>query len=160
MVSCLIYLISAAHMWGMQWRENLFIQASGPCRLRAIPCCRAQSMWSICTSLSKAAAGKIELGKFSRFSTAHRVCIYVLRWERIKPRTGRAGKKNLSILDRNSIQSDGRSFQFPDDEDSKMGWFLGWMRSSSKRFLDWPYGPYMAKVFISIWDMPKSKMRF
>ena len=92
--------------------------------------------------------------------TPRRVCIYVLRWERIKPRTGRAGKKNLSILDRNSIQSDGRSFQFPDDEDSKMGWFLGWMRSSSKWFLDWPYGPYMAKVFISIWDMPKSKMRF
>jgi hypothetical protein len=37
-----------------------------------------------------------------------------------------------------------------------MGWFVGWRCSSSKRFLDWPYGPYMAKVFISIWDMPKS----
>ena len=81
--------------------------------------------------------GKIELGKFSRFNSAlHTGCASTFCGEKGSSQEPGELGKILSILDRNSIQSDGRSFQFPDDEDSKMGWFVGWRCSSSKRFLD------------------------
>lgn len=102
---------------------------SGPGRLRAIPCCRAQSMWSICTSLSKAAAkfnSALHTGYHRGVHPVH-LCSAVRKDQAKKRESIQENFSPFSIGTASNRMVDLSNFQMT-HEDSKMGWFVGWRR--------------------------------